>query len=56
MNGSSTAPRIRRLNRPIRYSKRASAIPKMVLAPSATAVNTMEFCRVCRKIALVRSL
>ena len=28
---------------------------KTVLAPSAKAVNTIEFCRVCRKIALPRS-
>ncbi len=30
-------------------------MPKTVLAPSAAAVKTMEFCSVWRKIALPRS-
>ena len=55
MKGSSTAPRISRLNFPIRNSSRARIIPKTVLALSASAVKMMEFCRVWKKIELVRS-
>jgi hypothetical protein len=52
MNGSRMAPRIRRLKRVTRNSSRASAMPSTILAVSAAAVNTKEFCSVCWKIEL----
>ena len=52
MNGNSTAPRISRLKRTMRKRSSANPIPNTVLAARAAAVNTMEFCSVCRKIEL----
>ena len=54
--GSSTAPRIIRLNQSCWLSSRASAIPRTILAPTAAPQKTNAFWNVCRNASLSQSL